>query len=71
MTGDETLTYRVDGMSCEHCERAVSEELAAVAGVTSVVVDLATKLVAVHGRDLDDRALRAAVDEAGYHALPA
>jgi copper chaperone CopZ len=33
-----------------------------------VDVDLATKLVVVHGAGLDDAALRAAIDEAGYDA---
>jgi copper chaperone CopZ len=55
-------------MSCAHCERAVSEELAAVAGVESVVVDLETKRVVVHGSALDDAVLRAAIEEAGYEA---
>ena len=62
------ITYRVPGMHCAHCERAVSEELAAVAGVESVEVDLERKLVVVRGEPLDDAALRAAIDEAGYEA---
>jgi copper chaperone len=62
----ETVTYRVPGISCEHCKAAVSEELSAVEGVESVDVDLQTKLVRVAGVALDDRALRAAIDEAGY-----
>ena len=62
----ETRTYTVPGMSCAHCEAAVSEELAAVAGVASVDVDLETKLVVVRGEGLDDAALRAAIDDAGY-----
>jgi len=62
------LTYSVPGMSCAHCEHAVSTELQTVEGVESVDVDLETKLVTVRGRDLDDQALRAAIDEAGYEA---
>lgn len=60
--------YEVRGLHCSHCERAVREELGAVAGVESVAVDLQTKLVVVRGRDLDDGALRAAIVEAGYEA---
>ena len=60
------LTYRVPGMSCGHCEQAVSTELQTVDGVDSVDVDLERKLVTVRGHDLDDQALRAAIDEAGY-----
>ena len=62
------ITYSVPGMSCAHCEHAVSSELSKVEGVASVDVDLDTKLVVVHGSDLDDGALRAAIDEAGYEA---
>ena len=61
-------TYAVPGMSCSHCEHAVSSELLAVEGVESVDVDLATKLVVVRGATLDDEALRAAIGEAGYEA---
>jgi copper chaperone CopZ len=64
----DSLVYSVPGLHCVHCERAVKDELGAVAGVESVDVDLETKLVAVSGRDLDDTALRAAIDEAGYEA---
>ena len=44
-----TLTYRVDGMSCEHCKVAVTDEVGGVAGVASVDVDLGSKLVRVSG----------------------
>jgi copper chaperone CopZ len=64
----ETVTYRVPGMHCGHCKSAVTEELSAVEGVESVDVDLETKLVVVRGERLEDAALRAAIDEAGYEA---
>jgi copper chaperone len=62
----QTVTYTVPGMSCGHCEHAVSAELSAVAGVAHVEVDLGAKLVRVTGEGLDDAALRAAIEEAGY-----
>lgn len=64
----ETIEYTVPGMHCGHCEAAVKEEVSAVPGVESVVVDLATKRVEVNGAALDDRAIRAAIEEAGYEA---
>ena len=64
----DTLTYSVPGMHCGHCEKAVSEEVSAVAGVESVAVDLDSKRVTVVGTALDDAKLRAAIDEAGYEA---
>ncbi len=62
----ETVTYRVPGMTCGHCKAAVIEELTGVTGVEAVAVDLESKLVQVTGQPLDDSALRAAIDEAGY-----
>ncbi len=64
----DTLTYRVPGMSCAHCTAAVGGELRQVAGVDAVDVDLESKLVRVSGAGLDDAALRAAIEEAGYRA---
>ncbi len=62
----ETVSYHVPGMTCGHCKAAVTEELSGVAGVEAVAVDLETKVVEVTGQALDDTALRAAIDEAGY-----
>jgi copper chaperone len=67
----DSIRYSVPGMHCDHCVAAVREEVSAVRGVASVDVDLATKRVVVHGDGLDDAALRAAIDEAGYDAEPA
>ena len=67
----ETLTYRVDGMTCEHCKAAVTEEVTKVAGVAGVDVDLDTKLVRIAGERVDRAAVVAAIDEAGYDAEPA
>jgi copper chaperone len=67
-TNANEMTYTVPGMSCDHCVAAVGDEIGQVAGVESVVVAIETKQVTVRGRDLDDAALRAAIDEAGYEA---
>lgn len=64
----ETLTYTVPGMHCGHCEVALKEEVSAVEGVEAVVVDLDSKRVDVTGERLDDDAIRAAIEEAGYEA---
>lgn len=56
----------VPGMSCGHCESAVTTEVSKVPGVAEVAVDLASKLVTVRGSDLDPMAIVAAIDEAGY-----
>ena len=64
----ETVTYSVPAIHCAHCETSIREEVSEVEGVEVVAVDLETKLVTVSGRALDDAALRAAIEEAGYEA---
>ena len=59
-------TYSVPGVSCEHCRTAITAEVAGVAGVTSVEVDVERKQVVVGAADIDDAAVRAAIDDAGY-----
>jgi copper chaperone CopZ len=62
-----TESFSVAGMTCEHCVRAVTEEVSAVAGVTDVDVDLASGgLTVTSGAPVDEGAVRAAVEEAGY-----
>ncbi len=60
------LTYTVPSMSCEHCRAAITGEVSKVAGVAGVEIDLDSKLVVVRGEAVDDGAVRAAIDEAGY-----
>jgi copper chaperone len=59
-------TYSVDGMSCLHCVNAITGEVTKVGGIANVAVDLAGKTVTVSGESVDDSAIRAAIDEAGY-----
>ncbi|MEV0369225.1 heavy-metal-associated domain-containing protein [Streptomyces sp. NPDC050636] len=68
--GEVTATYQVTGMTCGHCEKAVSSEISEIAGVSSVQAVAATGLVTVtSGAPLDDEAVRAAIDEAGYELV--
>ena len=64
---DTTKTFTVKGMTCDHCARSVSEEVAEVPGVENVDVDLQTGRVKVSGEFSDD-AVVAAVEDAGYEA---
>ncbi|EME19535.1 heavy-metal-associated domain-containing protein [Rhodococcus triatomae] len=63
--------YTVTGMTCGHCVASVREEVGAVAGVTDVAVDLASgRLTVTSDVPVDEAAVRAAVDEAGYSVEP-
>lgn len=65
-----TSTYSVAGMTCDHCVKAVTDELSALDGVTSVEVALAddgpSAVTVTSEQPLEESAVAAAVDEAGY-----
>ncbi|MGW3242152.1 heavy-metal-associated domain-containing protein [Streptomyces sp. NPDC001070] len=65
-----SVSYSVSGMSCGHCESAVSKEVSALPGVTGLTVDAKTGLLTIDSDGpLDEEAVRAAVDEAGYELV--
>lgn len=66
---NKTNTYAVPEISSGHCRAAIAVEVGALAGVASVEVDLERQRVIVTGPALDDRAIRAAIYDAGYEAL--
>jgi copper chaperone len=60
-----TQTYRVAGMSCDGCVRAVTRAIARRVPSATVRIDLAGGLVTVTGEAASD-AVAAAVSEAGF-----
>ena len=68
-----SATYQVTGMTCDHCVRAVSAELTGLGGVSGVSIDLVpdgTSAVTVTSdKPLAERAVAAALDEAGDYRL--
>jgi len=64
----ENIGLKVDGMSCEHCARAVTNAVAGIAGTANVSVDLKAGTVSFDF-DSDKAALdavAAAITEEGY-----
>jgi copper chaperone len=62
--------YLVKGMTCGHCVTSVRTEVSAVPGVSEVAVDLGSGEVTVTSVEpVDQEAIRAAVDEAGYELV--
>jgi copper chaperone len=65
-----TTNITVTGMTCGHCEAAVKEELGGLPGVSDVAVELNaggdSPVTITSAEELDEAAIRAAVDEAGY-----
>ena len=60
----QTHVYSVPGMTCGHCVQAITDGVTPLDGVSSLVVDLDTKVVTVVGGE--DDAIRAAIDDAGF-----
>ena len=60
-------TLAVIGMTCGHCQKAVTEALEGVDGVTDVEVDLESGVAKVEGTG-DADALVSAVEDEGYSA---
>ncbi len=58
-------TLKVDGMTCSHCERAVTAAVQKLDPHATVQVDLASGLVKT-GSDLPADRLAKAIREAGY-----
>jgi copper chaperone CopZ len=63
----ETRTFTVQGMTCGHCVSSVTEEVQEIPGIERVDVVLESGAVTVTSSEpLDDSAVRAADEEAGY-----
>lgn len=61
--------YRVNGMSCSHCKACVEKAVRILEGVVSAEADVAKKELRVEWHDeddIDETALKKAVDEAGF-----
>jgi copper chaperone len=70
-----SATYQVTGMTCEHCERAVTREIASLDGVSGVTVRLVpggvSAVTVSSDRPLTAEAVATALDEAGDYRLAA
>jgi copper chaperone len=68
-----SVSYRVTGMTCEHCVRAVTEELMTLDGVSDVAVLLNpggdSAVTVTSNAPLPADAVAAALDEAGEYQL--
>ena len=62
------IKLKVTGMTCEHCENAVSQALSGVAGVETVVTVSRERAEGVVEGAPDMGSLIAAVKEEGYEA---
>jgi len=62
-----TSIHTVVGMTCGHCVNSVQTEVAKIAGVTNVEVDLSSGQVTVESEEtVAEEAFAAAIEEAGF-----
>ncbi|MEE1617040.1 heavy-metal-associated domain-containing protein [Brachybacterium sp. J144] len=67
-----TATFQVSGMTCGHCEMSVREEVSELPGVQDVQVSHESGILSISSeQELEDSAVLAAVEEAGYTAVRA
>ncbi len=67
----EKTRLNVDGMSCEHCVRAITKTVGALPGVSHVAVDLDAKTVTVeHSPELPIEKIKYEIEEQGYEMIP-
>ena len=70
MATTTTTEYQVTGMSCGHCETAVRTEVSELPGITDIDVSAQSgRLVITAEQHIQEAAVIAAVDEAGYTAV--
>lgn len=62
------IEFQVEGMSCGHCVKAVTQAVQEVDAAASVVVDLAAQKVRVEST-ADRAALAGAIAKAGFPVL--
>lgn len=66
----EQSILNVDGMSCEHCVKAIQKAVGSISGVESAVVDLSTKTVVVeHGSDVKLEKIKEEIEDQGYDVI--
>ena len=70
VSGSAELRLAIDGLHCAACVARVEKAIAAVPGVESVVVNLATHEAVVAPARIDLGAIQESVTDAGYSARP-
>jgi Cu2+-exporting ATPase len=64
---NKEMKIKVNGMMCGHCEAHVKKALEAIDGIDSAVASHEENLVTItNSKDVDEAAIKAAVEEAGY-----
>ena len=66
MTLDKFQTIRVEGMTCSHCEAAITRNLGKIQGIEEVVADKNTSQVKMKGAKINLAEVEQIVTDLGY-----
>jgi len=64
--GVQLFTYRVEGMTCNHCKASVENGLGKQETITDVVANPGTSLVRIQAEVLSDAQVKETVEGLGY-----
>ncbi|WP_027180514.1 heavy-metal-associated domain-containing protein [Maridesulfovibrio bastinii] len=60
-------TVEVNGMSCQHCAKSVTDALSKIDGISNVVVDLEKKCATYEdSKDVDSEEIRKVISKIGF-----
>ncbi|HEY7280795.1 MAG TPA: heavy metal-associated domain-containing protein [Actinomycetota bacterium] len=66
------LIVQVDGMTCDHCNRAIEHSMGGIPGVVRVSADFTNGRVAIRFEGTpDEAAVREAIEDEGYDVVSA
>jgi copper chaperone CopZ len=60
------VNFKIEGMSCEHCVMRVKKTIGLLPGVSEAEVDIGTARIRYDELKIREKALREAVEKAGY-----
>lgn len=66
--GGDTMKMKIDGMSCQHCVKHVTEALEEIEGLSDIKVDLESGTATASG-NVDAQIIKNAIEEAGYNLI--
>jgi copper chaperone len=67
----QNIVFKVEGMSCSHCENRIKKAISNLTGVSNVVVSLPDKSVTVDFNPslITESQIRETIEDAGYDVI--
>ncbi len=66
----EKIIIKIDGMSCSHCAKKVSDSLSSIKDISKVKVDVQEKQATITViKDIEDKLLKETIENLGYKVI--